>query len=165
MISCLFHKPALRRHLDDGEPLSGSTKAHLEHCANCRELLAVHSSIIKSLAVIPALIDPPPFLHARVMNSLRETPTAPRRDFKFQWAAVTCAVASITIGIALLPPKQATRPIERAPSWPTLETQMTFNTALPENPLESEIKNLREDTLNAAKGLAATFLPASEDSN
>jgi hypothetical protein len=165
MISCLFHNRAIRRHLDESEPLSQSTKAHIEHCATCRELLALHSSIVRGLAAIPDRIDPPPFLHARVMNSLRKTPTAPRRDFKFQWAAATCAVALITISIALLPLKQPTLPTESAPSWPTLETQMIFKTSLPENPLESEIKNLREDTLNAAKGLAATFLPTSEDPN
>ncbi|HUS35084.1 MAG TPA: hypothetical protein VM680_06995 [Verrucomicrobiae bacterium] len=119
---------------------------------------------MKGLAATLEQIEPPPFLHARVMNKLRATPTptSPRRDLKFQWAAATCAVALITIGIALLPPQ---RPAESTPSWPTLETQINFKTSLPENPLEAEIKNLREDTLNAAKGLAATFLPASEDSN
>jgi hypothetical protein len=164
MISCLFHNHAIRRHFNDDEPLSESTKAHVDHCGRCRELLVVHSSLVKGLAATAEQIEPPPFLHARVMNQLRETPTPapPRRDLRFQWAAAACAVALIAISIALLPPQ---RPAESTPSWPTLETQISFKTSLPENPLEAEIKNLREDTLNAAKGLAATFLPATEDSN
>ena len=161
MISSFVHNRAIRRHLDDGEPLSESAKAHLEQCANCRELLATHSLVSKGLATPPAQIEAPPFLHVHVMNGLRETPAPPRRHPKFQWAAAMSGIALLTISIAVLPSK---RPAEPTPSWPTLEAPIALKTSLPENPLESEIKNLREDTLNAAKALAATFLPDAKDS-
>lgn len=161
MISCFFHHRAIRRHLDDSEPLSQSTTGHVEQCADCRELLATHALVMKRLTTPPAQIEAPPFLHARVMNSLRETPTAHRRDPNFQWAAAMFGIALLTLGIAVLPSK---RPAEPTPAWPTLGAPISLKTSLPENPLESEIKNLREDTLNAAKALAATFLPDAEES-
>jgi hypothetical protein len=162
MISCFFHNRAIRRHLDDGEPLSQSARDHINDCASCREFLAMHSAVVKSLTALPVEeIEAPRFLHARVMNKLRETPTTASRNHKWQWAVATSAVALLTISIAVLPPKRSTEP---APSWPELESPIALKTALPENPLESEIKNLRADTLNAAKALAANFLPAAEDS-
>lgn len=161
MISCFFHNRAIRRRFDDGQPLSESTTAHIEACAECRDFVATHSAVVNGLAMRPAEIDPPPFLHGRVMNTLREGPAPARHIPKWQWAVATSAVALITISIAVLPQKPSNEP---SPSWPELDTEITWTPSLPQNPLESEINSLRADTLNAAKALASSFLPASEDS-
>jgi hypothetical protein len=75
MISCFFHQPALRRHLDDGEELSTRSNSHLQACPKCREMLAAHRTIIEHLSARrnqpPAT---PAFLHARIMNNLDTAP-------------------------------------------------------------------------------------------
>jgi predicted anti-sigma-YlaC factor YlaD len=156
MISCFLHQPALRRHLDDGHELSARTKAHLHLCLKCRELVAAHRAIIEHLSVRrSASPETPPFLHARIMNNLE---SAPRRQTvsPLRWAAATCSIAVLGAAIVLSLPKS---PVPPTTTFVDLPTTIAFKTTLPENPLEQEIQNLRADTLNAAKALAATFLP------
>jgi hypothetical protein len=158
MIACLFHQPAFRRHLDDGEQLSPRAKAHLSACPKCREMLAAHHTIIGHLSARrnkPR--ETPPFLHARIMNNL-ETP--PRLSI-FRWIAVAASLAVIAAAAYLMIP---TPPTRQAATWPEIPTKIAFKSSLPQNPLEQEIQNLRADTMNAAKALAATFLPESESS-
>lgn len=155
MISCLFHSRAIRRHFDDCEPLPGRTIAHIEQCERCREHVAIHSAVVKALTAQSPRLDGPPFLHSRVMQSLTEAPKAPVGAPKFQWAALSCAVALVAIGIVIHP---LNRPAPE-PTWPDLGPKITLKTTLPENPLETEINHLRQDTFNAARALAANFLP------
>jgi hypothetical protein len=55
------------------------------------------------------------------------------------------------------------KPVPQPPAtWPDFPKRIAFKPSIPENPLETEIQNLRADTLNAAKALAASFLPQSE---
>jgi hypothetical protein len=157
MISCLFHQPALRRHLDDNEPLLGAAKAHLSACRGCREMVAEHRTIIGHLSAHRAApIPPPPFLHARIVNSI-EAATQPERFTAFRWIGAAAVV--IAVGVFLALPKSAPEPVG---SWPDLGTKIAFNTSIPENPLEKEIHNLQFDTLNAAKALAANFWPETD---
>jgi hypothetical protein len=162
MISCFFHSHAIHRHLDDGEPLPESTTGHIENCARCRQTVNGQSAVIEALIAPVERTEAPPFLHARIIRALREPQNKPRRNLKTQWAVATCAIAVITIGLAVFPPE---RSVEPAPSWPALRTELTLKTPLPENPLESEINHLREDTLNAAKAFAANFVPDLESKN
>lgn len=158
MISCLFHQPALRRHLDDGEPLSARAQGHLNACPHCREMVASHLAIIKNLnANRRGPIETPAFLHARVMNDIRTTqPAKPRAVLRWATAAVVIAFLA-AIAVFLMKPAAP-----RTASFPKIETQLAFQTLLPANPLEVEIQNLRADTLNAAKALAANFLPQTD---
>jgi anti-sigma factor RsiW len=159
MISCFFHQPALRRHLDDNEPLAARAQSHLDACPRCREMVAAHLAIIKNLSANRGdSIETPPFLHARVVNDLRKTqPEKPRAVL--HWATAAAAIALVSVGIAAL----VTKPTPpRTASFPKIETQIAFQTSLPANPLEVEIQNLRADTLNAAKALAANFLPQTD---
>jgi predicted anti-sigma-YlaC factor YlaD len=159
MISCFFHRSAFRRHLDDGEELSALAKSHLRACDKCREMLAAHRAIIEHLS---ARRNPSPetpaFLHARIMNNLE---TAPQHQtaslLRWAGAAVTLAVLATAVFLSL--PKQVAKPTA---TWPDLSPSVGFKPSIPENPLETEIQNLRADTLNAAKALATSFLPESE---
>jgi predicted anti-sigma-YlaC factor YlaD len=162
MISCLLHQPALRRHLDDAEPLSERTTAHLKHCRRCREMFAAHSTMIKHLSAEKLEAEPTPaFLHARIMSSLERKNPEPREASRvFKWAGAFGCVALAAVLVATMRPKQA----QQTGTWPVFETEIAFKATLPANPLETEIANLRADTLNAAKGLAANFLPSQLDS-
>ena len=160
MIACIFHQPALRRHLE-GETLSTRAKSHLDHCAKCREMLAAHRTIIQHLGARRSeLTETPAFLHARIMNNL-EAATPHDNSAMFRWVAVAASIAVIAAAAYLMMPS---RPTPQAGTWPQLPTGIAFKPSIPENPLEQEIQNLRADTLNAAKALAATFLPESESS-
>ena len=158
MISCLFHKPALQRYVDEGHALSPSANAHLERCDRCREMVAAHLAIIRQLkATRGQQIQTPTFLHARVMSGLEAAPASPHA-FKLQWIAAVAAVIVIAGALVQFTRKPTPDPVA---SWPEVSTQVSFNASLPPNPLETEIAKLREDTLNAAKALAANFLPES----
>ena len=161
MISCLFHQSALRRHLDDGWPLSARTQSHLDKCSSCREMLEEHSAIIQRLnAKKLGSMETPAFLHTRIMNGIRAdvSPSA-RRSPSLRWAFATVGVAVVGTLLAVV----LIRPSRSPVAWPELKTQLAFKSALPANPLETEIENLRGDALNAAKALAASFLPTESE--
>jgi hypothetical protein len=161
MIACLFHQPAFRRHLDDGERLSPRANAHLSACPKCREMLAAHRAIIGHLSARRKQSpETPPFLHARIMNNLETTPLQ-QSPAMFRWLAFGASLAAVAAVAYLMTP---TRPSQQSARWPDLPTKIAFKTSIPENPLEQEIQHLRADTLNAAKALAATFLPETESS-
>ena len=154
MILCFFHQPALRRHLNDGGPLTPRAKAHLERCPRCREMVAAHLAIIKNLSAKREHAEgTPAFLHARVMNRIQATPTTADRGIP-RWAGAVAAFA-IVVATLLFTPKQ---PTQREATL-SLPTQIAFKPTLPANPLETEIESLRADTLNAAKAVAANFWP------
>ena len=159
MISCFLHQPAFRRHLEDNEELSAGAKSHLRACSKCREMLAAHRTIIDHLSTRRSQSpDTPAFLHARIMNNLE---AAPQRQsvgiLRWVGAGVTLVILA-TVGFVSLPRRAA----EPAATWPDLSPPTAFKPFIPENPLETEIENLRADTMNAAKALAASFLPESE---
>ena len=156
MISCLLHKPELQRYVDEGQALSGKAKAHLETCESCREMVAAHFAIVRQLkAARGEEIETPAFLHARVMSGLEAAP-ASRGGLRLGWVATVAAVIVIAVGVLQFGRTPTPR---RGATWPELPTQVAFKAELPANPLETEIANLRDDTLNAAKALAANFLP------
>ena len=159
MISCFLHQPALRRHLDDGEELSARAKSHLQACPKCRETLAAHRTIINHLSARRnQSLDTPAFLHARIMNNLGTAP--PHQSvLVLRWVGAGVTLAILLTAIFLSLPKRVT---ERTATWPDLSPRTAFKPSIPENPLETEIENLRADTLNAAKALAASFLPESD---
>src|SRR4051794_4365647 len=109
MSFCFFHQPALRRHLDDGQPLSARAQAHLGHCRDCREMVRSHLAIIQHLSAKSG--EPtgaPPFLHARVMEGLREqTRVKAQLSFAPRWAIAMAAVATIALLIAFLSPRHS----------------------------------------------------------
>ena len=159
MISCFLHKPALQKYVDEGQALSAKAKAHLEKCEGCREMVAAHLAIARQLkAGRGPEVETPAFLHARVMRGL-EGETAPRGGLKLGWIGAVAAVVVIGLSISQLDRRRSGN-IEV--SWPELQTQLAFKAELPANPLEAEIANLRDDTVNAARALAASFLPTSD---
>jgi hypothetical protein len=157
MISCLFHQPAIRRHLGDNQPLPARAESHLAQCAHCRDLVRAHSAIIVKLAnQKPANFKAPAFLHARIMNAL-QTPAATRSQFVpvLRWAIPTLLIAATaTLLLTRKTPPQQFVEVKIIPK------QLALKATIPENPLETEIQNLCADTLNAARALAANFLPS-----
>ena len=70
-------------------------------------------------------------------------------------------IAAIAIAATLLALWPSRHSSQQAASWPDVHSDITFKATLPANPLEIEIENLRTDTRNATKALAANFMPES----
>ena len=159
MISCLLHKPALQRYVDDGQALSAKANAHLEKCEDCREMVAAHLAIVRQLkAARGEEIETPAFLHARVMSGLEGAPVR-GGGLRLQWMGAVAAAVVVAVVVWHVGRKPTP---ERVASWPEVPIKVAFKAELPANPLETEIAKLREDAFNAAKALAATFLPESD---
>jgi hypothetical protein len=122
-------------------------------------MLAAHRAIIEHLSARHNQSqDTPAFLHARIMNNLEKAPRAGNVSI-LRWAGVGVAVAILAAAIFLSVPRPAPQPTAM---WPDLQTRIAFKPSIPKNPLETEIENLRADTMNAAKALAASFLLESD---
>lgn len=122
-------------------------------------MLAAHRTIIDHLSARRNQHpDTPAFLHARIMNNL-ETAPQHQNASGLRWVGAGVTVAILATAVFLSLPKQVAKP---AATWPDLSPGMTFKPSIPENPLETEIQNLRDDTMNVAKALAASFLPESD---
>ena len=94
------------------------------------------------------------------MNSIRSetAPGGSERGFP-RWAIASACVVLSAGMLSLLTLRQP----RQTGTWPEIPTRIEFNASFPANPLETEINNLQADTLNAAKALAATFLPSAAD--
>jgi hypothetical protein len=157
MIFCLLHQPSFRRHLDGGAALSKSAQAHVNRCPRCRAMLQSHLAIIRHLSAMnDESLATPSFLHARVMNGVRQA--APQKDKQRmlpQWGIAALGCAAVLALALLFVPRNSPM---RSASWPDIHSDIAFKTTLPANPLETEIENLRMDTVNATKALAASFM-------
>lgn len=161
MIRCLFHQSALRRHLDAGAALEQSAQAHFDSCPSCRAVLEAHQSLVRAKVSSKA---PPPFLRARIMNSLRAAPAPTRnKTTAFEWALgvamfamfVTLSVKLSRVGSQHTHAAQNSQPTQA----PWKIAAFTPTTITFEQPLETELASLQADTMNAARALAANFLP------
>jgi hypothetical protein len=90
------------------------------------------------------------------MNGLRHAePAKDEKRVAPRWAMAIAGFGAVTVFIALMVLRDS--PIQ-TPSWPDVHSDIAFQTTLPANPLQTEIDNLRMDTLNATKALAASFM-------
>jgi len=97
--------------------------------------------------------EPPPFMHARIMNSLKAPEVAKRLGVRRFFAALAF-VTTIILITALIP--RAQKPLQVAIEIP----QVPKITIPPNASLQQEMENLKADTRNAARALAANFLPS-----
>ena len=100
MIRCFLLQPALRRHLNEGEPLSESTRAHLSACAECRGIVEEHRVVIARLKA-PAEVEAP-FLRAHIMNSIR-SPATRRPTWKPVWLFATIIAMTVIASKSVCP--------------------------------------------------------------
>jgi hypothetical protein len=148
MIGCLIHRATLRRHLDESQPLTAPARAHLAECPRCAGMVASHRVVISTLK--NRAPQEAPFLGARIMNGVR-TASPEKKNWKPAWALVTAALVVAAVLVNIGQPKN-----------PTVVTMTIPKLELPapmQLPIESELENLKADTRNAARALAASFLP------
>ena len=101
----------------------------------------------------PPVAEPPPYLHSRIMNSIK-APEAAKRSGVWRFSAAL-AIAAVTIGAIII--------LNRAPETQQVAIDLPSIpkvTVSAENSLQAEMENLKADTRNAARALAANFLPS-----
>ena len=97
--------------------------------------------------------EPPPFMHARIMNLIKAPEVAKRPGVRRFYAALVFVTAVVLLA-ALIPRAQKPQQVAiEIPKVPEI-------TLPPSASLQQEIENLKADTRNAARALAANFLPS-----
>jgi hypothetical protein len=148
-MKCFLHRWSLRRHLDGGGSLSSATRAHVEKCAACAELLESHHRVIAALER-PTEVEAP-FLHGRIMASIRAAESAPARH-GFSWVFAGGSLALAALFVVLTQPEKEKPVVSlNVPSFKFPQAKLLA--------IETELENLKADTRNAARALAASFLP------
>lgn len=100
----------------------------------------------------PSAAEPPPFLHARIMNSLAAPEAAKRPGaLRLRASLVFVTVFVLLISITLREPKPKQLAID-LPEIPKVSLSADAS-------LQSEMENLKTDARNAARALASNFLP------
>jgi hypothetical protein len=101
----------------------------------------------------------PPFLRIRIMNSIEAAEVAKSRAcgrVRRFYAAFGLVAVAIAIAIAITVQNRPSQPQQVAIEIPSIP-----KISIPaENSLQSEMENLKADTRNAARALAANFLPS-----
>jgi hypothetical protein len=120
-------------------------------------MLAEHRRIIAALETRREYsTETPGFLHARVMAGIRESESAkatPGRTWGWTMPAGAAALL-VLVGSVWFSQKRVE---PTAASWPEIKTAFALEATIPRNPLEVEIENLKADTLNVTRALAASF--------
>lgn len=146
MKTCWLYRGAIRNHLDEGRELSAAARLHVRACEACARELETHGALMEALQEKPHQTEAP-FLRARILNALEEA-----RPRHLNWAPGLAFVAVIAIVFV------ATIRKEPDVAAPNLQFESPKVAALHE-PFEQELQNLRADTTNALRALAANFLP------
>ncbi len=159
MIRCWITRVGIQNHVEHGGIMSEKAERHMESCADCREILQSHLTLGKKLrAERPPTCEASPFLHARIMNSVAGAGQNPQRSKILRIFSSVSALGVACLLIAFWPGQKEVAPANTMASWtlPALNTPPIRVTAS----LESELEYLKADTQNAARALAASFLPS-----
>ena len=175
---CPATRRQLKRHWDDGKPLSNRAKTHLESCHECRRFYLSHSAVINALkSTTPS--DPTtsmPFLHRKIMASIQNTDQevpvrSPLLNWRYGFITACLCVALSWIFLKSLPNHQNQVVVDTESHVPSaymatllepLEGQTLLQFASSASaPLELEMKRMVQDARNAANAIADRFLPKS----
>jgi hypothetical protein len=152
MIRCLPHQRALRRRIEHGEALSEAAHQHVDACPACQaELRLAGAHVLRTEA--------PPFLHARIMNSVRNETVSRRAELSLAWKLAPVLVVAMAFALVMAPKDSSKRELAAKPQ-PWKIAAFAAPELPQEAPLETELANLQADTVNAARALAENFLPS-----
>lgn len=152
MKSCWLYRGSIRNFIEGEGALSAAAELHVRKCAECAAQIETHLEVLRSLRRKPAQPEAP-FLRARILNSLEREPARVERRpaLAFAFVAVAaCVVFVVTRGRS---------PQAEAPTF-AFEKPEIFARGNFQTPYEKELANLRADTTNAIRALAASFIPA-----
>lgn len=172
-MKCLPAKLRISLALDDGRPLDPGTERHLAQCPDCAARWNARRELVSELRRAPGpapLVDPPPYLRARIMRAIQaESPAS--RGWVPAWpeywrGAAAAVVVVLAIGAALLmtgkpdaapvtgnPVAAVTAPVK------TTNNPLILAAAKLDQPLRREWDLIHSDALAVVNSLRADFLP------
>lgn len=155
MNTCWLHRRSIQNFLEGESPLSAAAQRHLEQCETCARELSEHRSLLASLSKKPAEAEAP-FLRARILNSLCEEPfqPAPRHRYALAFALIAICLCATPLLLNRPPETKVVLEIEK----PRLAVTAKFTFSY-----DQELANLRADTTNALRALAANFVPSRDE--
>ena len=144
----------------EGRATSGILARHHAACDHCRANAQSARELSQKLRARGIDETAPPFLANRIMNALPTT--KPQSSFGFvKWALPLAACAALAL-MLVNPPQQSPVPtVARATPKPevTIPTSLP-ELSIPEDPLSKELEFILSDSQNAARTLAANFMPS-----
>src|SRR5258707_133048 len=107
MIACLFYRRVIARCIDAGETLPEKAQSHLKNCPGCGQSYELEREVTRRLVAGAAQRNqsPPPFLHTKIMASLRrdgQTAQPAPRFLRSIWAPALVIVALGLFSAALI---------------------------------------------------------------
>ena len=152
MNTCWLHRRAIQNFLEGEAPLSAAAQRHLDQCEACASEINEQRALISSLSTKPVEVETP-FLRARILNSVREDPFQPTPRLRYALAFALIAICFCATPLLLNrgPETKVVLEIEK----PRLAVTAKFTSSY-----DQELENLRADTTNALRALAANFVPS-----
>jgi len=179
MITCWRYRRIILRSVDANTTLPEPARNHVQRCPACRELYESEMQIARQLLAGAGAQkqSPSPFLHAKIMSSISRPELGAERSrarIRSGWS-LGFGMACVLLGCVIWFHSQHSnhraadaraRPAPIAPvPQPSLamklpdELQLRQWTEKLDEPLETEMKLVVNDTKNAANSLANNFLP------
>lgn len=171
MIGCKICQRIISNCLDANGTLPKWTRNHLQTCSVCRKYYEDARNLARQISAPDKekIQSIPPFLHARIMATVRsqENVEPQPRHARLTWAisaTTLCLIAAALVwsrepsASYRSPSKPASAPAELAWELPSV-TQVGQWTENLDSPLEQETKLILSDANTAINSLAKTFLP------
>ena len=179
MIICRLYRRIILSSVDADTALPGRTLRHVQDCSNCRDVYESQTEIARQLRADAGFNErePSPFLHARIMSSIAYSQLNAERKHEriwFGWASALTTVCLLLAGVIWLrnqpgpdPLDGFQRPLASAPAAPELPaalglpngTQMRQWTVKLDEPLQTEMNLVVNNTKTAANALVNNFVP------
>ncbi len=182
MIICWFHRKIISSGVDTGAALPNRTKEHLRKCFGCRDVYEAQTEVAQQLRAGADFNrqEPSPFLHARIMSSIAHSEMNAERKHErawFGWASALATVCLLLAGViwfrnqptsdssdflaGFLHPSPAAPDAPEAPDAFVLlnGTQVRQWSVKLDEPLQTEMNLVVNDTKTAANALVENFMP------
>jgi hypothetical protein len=179
MITCRVYQKIILSSVDADTALPRRTRKHVQNCPDCRDVYESQTGIARQLRADAGIArqEPSPFLHARIMSSLAHSQINAERKHEriwFGWASALTMVCFLLAGVIWFRNQPAPdgldgfqRPLASAPASPELTaalelpdgTQMRQWTVKLDEPLQTEMNLVVDNTKTAANALVNNFMP------
>jgi hypothetical protein len=179
MITCRLYQKTILSSVDAGTALPARTQRHLQNCSECRRVYESQTAVARQLRdhADSETREPSPFLHARIMSSIGYSQLNAERKYERIWIgwafglATVCLLLAGVIWVRNRPSPESSdgfpRPLAGMPGDPDLPmalnlpngTQMRQWTVKLDEPLQTEMNLVVNNTKTAADALVNNFMP------
>ena len=170
-MKCQWFQFLIRHNIDDGQPLNGATRRHVDACPGCRSFYEAERTVARQLNARGEIhAEPSPFLKQRILNQIHaEAQPTPGSALRWIGAAAVASVALVlTLVFAGSAPESApsvTAASSTKQEWVTATARVTSSEPLfrgvtnLNQPLHQELNLVLQDARAALDTLKEEFVP------